>query len=130
MFLFPRNQCDCESLCAGNSLCTTYTWFDKEDPGEMVIIIISISITKNSCSSFVFLQLFDLGQMVITIPSSSSSSLSQYLTIFSSKYILRASFAFCSQLVRRQTTGIAIATLAMSTRPINKRNKQINMKIF
>ena len=130
MFLFPRNQCDCESLCAGNSLCTAYTWFDKEDPGEMVIIIISISITKNSCSSFVFLQLFDLGQMVITIPSSSSSSLSQYLTRFSSKHILRASFAFCSQLVRRQTTGIAIATLAMSTRPINKRKKQIIMKIF
>ena len=67
MFLFPRNQCDCESLCAGNSLCTAYTWFDKEDPGEMVIIIISISITKNSCSSFVFLQLFYPGEMVITI---------------------------------------------------------------
>ena len=129
MFLFPRNQCDCESLCAGNSLCTTYTWFDKEDPGEMVIIIISISITKNSCSSFVFLRLFDPGEMVIAIPSS-SSSLSQYLTRFSSKHILRASFAFCSQLVRRQTTGIAIATLAMSTRPINKRKKQIIMKIF
>merc|ERR1719361_2082555 len=30
-----RSQCDCEALCMGSSLCTHYTWFDQDDPGQM-----------------------------------------------------------------------------------------------
>jgi len=34
-FRVTLSQCDCESLCKSSSLCSHYTWFDRDDPGEM-----------------------------------------------------------------------------------------------